>query len=447
MKLVEHRRPSGRSDDALIGVSSAAVPATLAFGLLALIAGGPAVTAAITTYLLALALLVASVAVSTGSIALRLSAPSPWSDRPGPATRVVIAIVAAIAAAWWFWSLMSAVGSGADDVALAALVLPPIGLIVLNGTAAGVHRSPAGVLATCVAPGAALVFLGVVATVIRVSIASPLPLSAGQAMARLEFSASAGVGYDVRVGGSSCDDGNAVAAGSFGPGIGSPGPSVDRDRIVVEVARSALPAPRNIVRVCVRDGFRLGSATATLDVDDLSPAPPTVVAEPAGGTGGVREATSRHLRLSGTAEPGTTLEIRLDDGEFAHPRVVAGQWEAQWWVASSRLAATAQAISRDRAGNETRSPTLHIRFVGNDPPGVPALGHPAVLIECRAALATLSPAICAELGGAEIDRALQLESSTHRIVLTDDDEGCAAVFLDRRDRLVTYNRFDCPDGP
>ena len=417
------------------GVLTAGALAGFGYGLLWLLVVGQASLGSLLVYFLALVLLAASVGVSAGVVSLAVAQGS--AGRPsltGPA-RMILVVVAMIGAVWWYWTTAASVNSQSPTAAAVALI--PVAGVGFAVVAAGVARSRTGPLTLAIVATTAATFLWAAATHLPVSVTQPLPIRAGQASVQVVVYARGPADYAVRLGGVGCWGGDVVVRGHSVRDDGS---------WSIEIPRVALPAARNELRVCLNDGLRAGDAEATIEVDELAPAIPSIRAEPVTGSGGIVTSDSRHIQFSGTAEPGASVEVRLDGEELYTFERTRGEWTYQWWAASTRTTVDAQAIVRDRAGNETRSEPLAIRFVGTDPPEVVAPGHPRISIDCRGRLAVLPAADCAALGGARLARSAQLEPSTVRVVLTDDAEGCAAVLLGPRDRLVTYDRFDCPFG-
>jgi hypothetical protein len=248
--------------------------------------------------------------------------------------------------------------------------------------------------------------------------------------------------YEVRVGGTGCGDGRVVATGRYGPGWEETSTDVDRAR--VDIPRAALTSGKNAVRICLRNGFRLGQAGIVVEVDEVPPGTPTLVAEPVTRDGNSAVAMTRALRFSGTYEPGSEVELRLDGQEWMRPRLAAGRWDDAWQFASATERVTIEVVARDRAGNETRSTALTIQFAGTDPPAAFSAAYPNIEIECRGRATALMPNACRAWGVAALDAKPQLVPSIVRVVLTDDAEGCAAILVGQRELLVSYDRIACP---
>jgi hypothetical protein len=306
-------------------------------------------------------------------------------------------------------------------------------------------RTRQGIAVIAVFGGSAALLAWAALTVILMHIVwSPLPVRQGQTETRIEFSAMVSGDYEVRLGASSCDDGTPLAAGHYGPGWDETDTGIERESVVI--ARQSLVSGMNLIRVCLRNGIGLGQATVLIDVDEVPPAPPTLVAEPVTLAGDTAVAATRKLHFSGTSDPGAQVEVRLDGAEFVKPRVVDGRWTVDWQFASTTKQVVVEVLAFDRASNEARSRPLTIRFDGTDAAAVFSPAYPAIAIECRGRAAGLASSTCRDWGTRAFDAVPQLVPSIVRAVLTDDAEGCVAIFVGQREVLVSYDRQACPPG-
>jgi hypothetical protein len=435
-----------RPDDrAVLGTYVGAAFGGIGFLLLSVVVYAGLVDPYGLTTLRAIGLLAIGIALLTAVIAAVIARQLvPAVGLVAAVARAAIVLSGSVVATSSWWMLVSA-RSDERVAASWALGAPALAAVVGAVAAVGMLRDRSGVAAVALVAGPLAVFGWGIATVIAVNLTwSPLPVRAGQSVAHVEFDAMVSGTYDVRVGAAGCSDGRVVATGRYGPGWDEASTGIDRAR--VDIPRAALSSGPNTIRICVRDGIRLGRRTVVIDVDEIAPQPPTLVAEPVTHDGASAIAMTRSLRFSGTAEPGSQLEIRLDGNEFSKPRVVDGRWTARWQFASATEHVSVEVVARDRAGNESHAKPLAIRFESDDPPAVFSEAYPTIAIECRERAAGLTPTACRDWGVVALDAQPQLVPSIVRVVLTDDAEGCAAILVGHREVMVSYDRAICPPG-
>ena len=442
-QIVRHRADA--TDVAVLVLFVGAAFGGLGFWILAAIVYGSLPNAFGITTFLAIGCLSLSVAMLSAVVAARVARQiMPTRGLLAGMARATLVLTTAFASLWSYWLLINALTP--DRIPSTLLITtPPMVAASAAVIALGMFRTRSGAAVMALVVGSALVLAWGVATVIVVNMTwSPLPVRAGQPDAHIEFDAMVSGAYDVRVGATSCGDGVAVAIGHYGPGWEETSTDIDRAR--VDIPRAALTSGKNPVRICLRNGFRLGQASLVIEVDDIPPTPPTLVAEPVTQDGASAVAMTRTLHFSGASEPGSQVELRLDGEEWTKPRLVGGQWSDEWQFASATEQVTIQVAALDRAGNETRSAPVTIHFAGTDSPAVFSGAFPAIAIECRGRATALTPVDCREWGAAALAAKPQLVPSIVRVVLTDDSEGCAAILVGVRELLVSYDRRTCPPG-
>ena len=193
---------------------------------------------------------------------------------------------------------------------------------------------------------------------------TPRPMQAAAAKSELMFDASESGEYEVRVGAGGCLRGRPIATGVYGPGWEETNEAPATGR--VRLGDTGLDEGPNDLFVCLRHGVASGEARTVLVVDDTPPLPPTLDVQPTTGVSGDRTARTRTLSFTGTAGEGRpTLEM---NGLPLHDLpLVDGHWSFGWTLSPITDQAAFAVVVEDEAGNTSRSPMIHVDFVGIDP--------------------------------------------------------------------------------
>jgi hypothetical protein len=111
-----------------------------------------------------------------------------------------------------------------------------------------------------------------------------------------------------------------------------------------------------------------------------------------------------------------------------HPvPVVDGRWSFEWTFSALLDQAAFGLVTQDGAGNTTRSPMIHVRFVGIDPPPVALAEHPGLSVECRGEPA-LEAERCRAWATVTLERHPELLVGATRVLLALPDrfDNCSA---------------------
>jgi len=209
---------------------------------------------------------------------------------------------------------------------------------------------------------------------------TPRPMQAAAAKSELMFDASESGEYEVRVGAGGCLRGRPIATGVYGPGWEETNEAPATGR--VRLGDTGLDEGPNDLFVCLRHGVASGEARTVLVVDDTPPLPPTLDVQPTTGVSGDRTARTRTLSFTGTAGEGRpTLEM---NGLPLHDLpLVDGHWSFGWTLSPITDQAAFAVVVEDEAGNTSRSPMIHVDFVGIDPAPIALPQYPGLSVECR----------------------------------------------------------------